>query len=158
VGLIVKDEMAEEPVILGFQPRRLTATPAASRHGLGVRFDNLKPGGTYHFTVWLKAAANTWAMVEGRDSNDPHSGRPVHYGVVSCALPQAVMAKSSGDLANLKVAAAKDGWVKAVFDLVTKDGRIFVTANLLEGSNGLMFFQGAGQNLLFGGIEIEQRE
>jgi hypothetical protein len=40
------------------------------------------------------------------------------------------------------------------FDLVTKDGRIYVTASLLEGSNGLMNFQGAGQNVVFGGVEI----
>ena len=138
MGLTVKDETAEEPVVAGFQPRRLTATPTASRHGLGVRFDHLKPGGTYHLTVWLKSAPNAWAMVEGRDSNDPQTGRPVHYGVVSYDLPQAVTTKSSGDLANLSVASAKDGWIKATFDLVTKDGQIFVTANLLEGSNGLM--------------------
>ncbi len=83
VGLTVKDETAEEPVVAGFQPRRLTATPTASRHGLGVRFDDLKPGSTYHVTVWLKSAPNAWAMVEGRDSNDPQTGRPVHYGVAS---------------------------------------------------------------------------
>ena len=75
VGLTVKDETAEAPVVAGFQPRRLTATPTASRHGLGVRFDNLKPGGTYHLTVWLKSAPSAWAMVEGRDSNDPTNGR-----------------------------------------------------------------------------------
>ena len=74
VGLTVKDESAEAPVVAGFQPRRLTATPTASRHGLGVRFDDLKPGGTYHLTVWLKSAPNAWAMVEGRDSNDPQTG------------------------------------------------------------------------------------
>jgi hypothetical protein len=61
-------------------------------------------------------------------------------------------------LAKLSVASAKDGWVKVAFDLVTKDGRIFVTANLLEGSNGLMYFQGAGQSLVFGGVEIEERQ
>jgi hypothetical protein len=158
VGLTVKDETAEKPVAAGFQPRRLTATPTASRHGLGVRFDDLKPGGTYHLTVWLKSAPNAWAMVEGRDSNDPQTGQPAHYGVVSFTLPQAVTTKSSGDLANLSVASAKDGWVKAAFDLVTKDGRIFITANLLEAGNGLMFFQGAGQNVVFGGIEIEARQ
>src|ERR1700731_1447936 len=97
-------------------------------------------------------------MVEGRDSNDPKTGRPMHYGVVSFDLEHAVTAKSSGDLANLSVASAKDGWVKATFDLVTKDGRIFITANLLEAGNGLMFFQGAGQNVVFGGIEIEVRQ
>jgi hypothetical protein len=68
VGLTVKDETAVEPVVAGFQPRRLTATPTDARHGLGVRFNNLKPGGTYHLTVWLKSAPNAWAMVEGRDS------------------------------------------------------------------------------------------
>jgi hypothetical protein len=73
-------------------------------------------------------------------------------------LPQAQTTKSSGDLAKLSVAAAKDGWVKAAFDLVTKDGRIFVTANLLEGGNGLMFFQGAGQSVVLGGVEIEPRD
>ena len=124
VGLTVKDETAEAPVVAGFQPRRLTATPTASRHGLGVRFDDLKPGGTYHLTVWLKSAPNAWAMVEGRDSNDPQTGSPVHYGVVSFDLQKAVTTKSSGDLAKLSVASAKDGWVKATFDLVTKDGRI----------------------------------
>jgi hypothetical protein len=158
VGLTVKDETVEAPVVASFQPRRLTATPTASRHGLGVRFDNLKPGGSYHVTVWLKSAPNAWTMVEGRDSNDPQTGRPVHYGVVSFDLQKAVTTKSSGDLAKLSVAAAKDGWVKTAFDLVTKDGRIYVTANLLEGSNGLMFFQGAGQNVVLGGIEIEERQ
>jgi hypothetical protein len=59
---------------------------------------------------------------------------------------------------KLSVAAAKDGWVKVTFDLVTKDGRIYVTANLLEGGNGLMNFQGAGQNVVLGGIEIDGRE
>jgi hypothetical protein len=49
-------------------------------------------------------------------------------------------------LANASVASAKDGWIKATFDLATKDDRIFVTANLLEGSNGLHVFQGAGQS------------
>jgi hypothetical protein len=158
VGLIVKDETAEKPVVAGFQPRRLTATSTASRHGLGVRFDNLKPGGTYHVTVWLKSAPNAWAMVEGRDSNDPKTGTPVHFGVVSFDLQKAVTTKSSGDLAKLGVAAAQDGWVKTTFDLVTKDGRIYVTANLLEGSNGLMNFQGAGQNAVFGGVETEERQ
>jgi hypothetical protein len=158
VGLTVKDETAEKAVVAGFQPRRLTATSTASRHGLGVRFDDLKPGGTYHLTVWLKSATNAWAMVEGRDGNDPVTGHPVHYGVASYDLAQAMTTKSSGDLAKLGVASAKDGWVKATFDLVTKDGRIYVTANLLEGSNGLMYFQGAGQNVVFGGVEIEERQ
>jgi hypothetical protein len=158
VGLTVKDETAEKPVVAGFQPRRLTATSTAARHGLGVRFDNLKPGGTYHLTVWLKSAPNAWAMVEGRDSNDPQTGSPVHYGVASFDLQKAVTTKSSGDLAKLSVASAKDGWVKAAFDLVTKDGRIFATANLLESSNGLPTFQGAGQSVVFGGVEIAERQ
>jgi hypothetical protein len=156
VGLTVKDETAEEPIVAGFQPQRLTATPTASRHGLGVRFDDLKSGGTYHVTVWLKSAPYAWAMVEGRDSNDPATGRPPHYGAASYNLAQAAMTTSSGDLANPGAASVKNGWVKATFDLKTKDGRIFVTANLLEGSNGLMNFQGAGQSVVFGGIEIEE--
>jgi hypothetical protein len=158
VGLTVNEETAETPVVAGFQPRRLTATPTASRHGLGVRFDDLKPGGTYHLAVWLKSAPNAWALVEGRDSNDPQTGVPVHFGVVSFDLQKAVATKSSGDLAKLNAAVAKDGWVKVTFDLVTKDGRIYVTANLLEGSNGLMNFQGTGQNVVFGGVEIEERQ
>jgi hypothetical protein len=158
VGLTVTDEPAEKPVVTGFQPRRLTAAPSASRHGLGVRFDGLKPGGTYHLTVWLKSALNVWAMVEGRDSNDPATGRPRHYGAVSYDLAQATVTKSSGDLAGLSVAPAKDGWVKAAFDLVTEDGRIFVTANLLESGNGMMNFQGAGQKVVFGGVEIDERQ
>src|SRR4029077_5695008 len=76
VGLTRSDETAEEPVVAGFQPRRLTATPTDSRHSLGVRFDHLKPGGSYRVTVWFKSAPNGWAMVEGRDSNDPVTGRP----------------------------------------------------------------------------------
>jgi len=158
VGLTVKDEAAEQPVVAGFQPRRLTATPTASRHGLGVRFDDLKPGGTYHITVWLKSAPNSWAEVEGRDSNEPQTDSPAHYGVVSFDLQKAVTTKSSGDLGKLSVAPAKDGWVKVTFDLVTKDGRIYVTANLLEGRDGLMNFQGAGQNVVLGGVQIEERE
>jgi peptidoglycan/LPS O-acetylase OafA/YrhL len=157
VGLTVTGETAVEPVVAGFQPRRLTATPTDTRHGLGVHFDDLKPGGTYHVTVWLKSAPNTWAMLEGRDSNDPLRGRPAHYGVASYDLAQATLATSSGDLTNMSVAPAKDGWVKVVFDLVTKDGQIFVTANILEGSNGHHVFHGAGQSIVFGGVEIDDR-
>ncbi len=158
MGLTVTDETAAAPVVAGFQPRRLTATPTASRHGLGVRFDDLKPGGTYHLTVWLKSAPSAWAMVEGRDSNDPQTGASAALRCGFVRLAEAMTTKSSGDLAKLSVASAKDGWVKAAFDLVTKDGRIYVTANLLEGSNGLMNFQGAGQNVVLGGIEIEERQ
>jgi len=158
VGLAISDETAEKPVVAGFQPRRLTATPTDSRHGLGLRFDHLTSGGNYRVTVWFKSAPNAWAMIEGRDSNDPVTGHPAHYGVASYDLAQATMTKSSGDLTNLSVALTKDGWVKAEFDLVTKNGQIFVTANLLEGSNGLHVFHGAGQNVVFGGAEIEERK
>jgi hypothetical protein len=68
------------------------------------------------------------------------------------------MIKSSGDLANLSVTSAKDGWVKVAFDLLTSDGKIYVTANLLEGSNGQQIFNGAGQSLVFGGVEMEARK
>jgi hypothetical protein len=142
----------------GFQPRRLTATPTDSRHSVGVRFDHLTSGGRYRVTVWFKSAPNAWAMIEGRDSNDPVTGHPAHYGVASYDLAQATMTKSSGDLTNLSMVLAKDGWVKAEFDLVTKDGQIYVTANLLEGSNGLHVFRGAGQNVVFGGVEIDERK
>jgi hypothetical protein len=158
VGLTISDEMAAEPVVAGFQPRRLTATPTDSRHSVGVRFDHLTSGGSYRVTVWFKSAPNAWAMIEGRDSNDPVTGHPAHYGVASYDMTQATMTKSSGDLTNLSVALAKDGWVKAEFDLVTKDGQIYVTANLLEGSNGLHVFRGAGQNVVFGGVEIDERK
>ena len=90
--------------------------------------------------------------------DDPQTGTPVHYGMVSFDLQKAVTTKLSGDPAKLSVAAVKDGWVKTTFDLVTKDGRIYVTANRLEGSNGLMNFQGAGQNVVLGGIEIDERK
>jgi hypothetical protein len=60
-------------------------------------------------------------------------------------------------LANPSAASAKNGWVKATFDLKTK-GHIFVTANLLEGSNSLTNFQGAGQSVVFGGVEIKERQ
>jgi hypothetical protein len=69
-----------------------------------------------------------------------------------------VTTKSSGDLAKLSVAPEKDGWVKVTFDLVTKDGQIYITANLLEGSNGKHVFHGAGQNVVFGGVEFGERE
>ena len=68
------------------------------------------------------------------------------------------MGESSRDLTNLSIASVKDGWVKATFDLVTQDGQIFVTANFLEGSNGLHFFHGAGQSVVFGGVEIDERK
>src|SRR4029077_6035973 len=100
--------------------------PTDARHGVGLRFDHLAAGGTYRVTVWFKSAPNAWAMIEGRDSNDPVTGHPAHYGVASYDMAQATMTKSSGDLTNLSVALAKDGWVKAGLDPLPRHAPIYV--------------------------------
>jgi hypothetical protein len=68
-------------VVSGQHILRLVAVGADRRHALGVRFDNLAPGGMYRATAWVKAEPGVRVMIEARDSFDPHTRKPVNYGV-----------------------------------------------------------------------------
>ena len=143
-------------VVSGQHILRLVAVGADGRHALGVRFDNLAPGGMYRATAWVKAEPGVRLMIEARDSFDPHTGKPANYGVARFLAARSVV-NSTGDILASGVDAAADDWVKVWVDLRGRDGQIFALIGLLEGSNNRHVFTPAGQSVIFGGFEISRR-
>jgi acyl carrier protein len=141
-------------VVSGQHILRLVAVGADCRHALGVRFDDLAPGGIYRAIAWVKADPGVRVMIEARDSLEPNTEKPSNYGVAQFDLAARSVVNSTGDIIASGAEAAADDWVKVWFDLRSRDGQIFALIGLLEGSNDRHVFTPADQSVIFGGFEI----
>jgi hypothetical protein len=144
-------------VISGQRILRLVAVGTDGRHALGVRFGELAPDQVYRAIAWVKAEPGVRVMIEARDSNDSHTGKPSNYGVTQFDLATRSVVNSNGDILASGVEAAADDWVKLWVDLRSRDGQTFVSIGLLEGPNNRHVFTAAGQSVFFGGFEIFRR-
>jgi hypothetical protein len=148
----------EQPVVVaGQRILRLVAVGADGRHALGVRFGSLVPGGVYHAVTWVKAEPGVRVMIEARDSLEPDTGKPSHYGVARADLTARSIIDSTGDILASGVEAAGDEWVKVWVNLRSRDGEVFVSIGLLEGRNNQHVFTATGQSVIFGGFQISRR-
>jgi acyl-CoA synthetase (AMP-forming)/AMP-acid ligase II/acyl carrier protein len=144
----------EAPIIPGFHIMRLAAAGPDGRHALGARFDGLSPGGIFRAITWVKTEGNVWVMIEARDSVDPHTGRPLNYGVARLDLGGPSIVNVGGAILKSGIEAAEDGWQKIWVELRSGNGRLVISIGLLEGSNGNHVFKEWGQEVTFGGFEI----
>jgi hypothetical protein len=144
-------------MVSGQRILRLLAVGADGRHALGVRFGELAPDQVYRAIAWVKAEPGVRVMIEARDSNDSHTGKPSNYGVTQFDLATRSVVNSNGDILASGVEAAADDWVKLWVDLRSRDGQTFVSIGLLEGPNNRHVFTAAGQSVFFGGFEIFRR-
>lgn len=123
------------------------------RHALSECVRDLAPGEAYRISLWVKSVDGTHAQIHLRDSVCPETGTPAHEGEVRFDLTSSTVTMTNGPLSPA-IEASEDGWQKISAEITTQDGRIFVYLGLLRKENNSHAFEGEGQQLLFGGIEI----
>jgi len=108
----------------------------------------------YRVTLWLKPGACADAQVQLRDSIVGRAGKPIHETDVWFDLSSQSVTRANGDVLASGIEATDDGWLKAWTDIVTANGQIYVYLGLVRKATGLHTFEGAGEQLIFGGVEI----
>ena len=134
-----------------------TNDPAAQhRHALSECISGLAPGGTYRVSLWVKPMDGTNVQIQLRDSTRAETGIPGNEGEARYNLsPSSVMMVNG--LFSPGIKPDLDGWQKVWADVTTGDGRIFVYLGLLRKADNSHVFDGDGEQLLFGGIEISHQ-
>jgi glycosyltransferase involved in cell wall biosynthesis len=127
---------------------------ALGRHALCVRMFGFLPRSPYRVILWVKVVADTNAHVQLRDSIVGRTGKPAHENDVWFDLLSQSVDKATGDVIDSGIEAAADGWLKAWIDFFTANGQIYVYLGLVEGATGRHTFEGVGEQLMFGGVEV----
>ncbi|HZT47198.1 MAG TPA: hypothetical protein VFA64_04430 [Hyphomicrobiaceae bacterium] len=136
---------------------RLRALPTAGRHLVAVQVLGLTPSATYRIVGWFAKAPGGHLMIEVRDGADATTGQPAHYGFADFDLGNALVTRVSGDVRSAGIAPDGDGWMKAWVDLPSRDGSVFAVFGILEGPSNNHVFQGTGQEIVFGGAEVQRQ-
>ena len=156
-GLNVKT-IEGQRVIAGHPILQLTAIHTndrveQDRHAISQCISGLTPGDTYRVSLWVKPSDGIDVQLQLRDSVRAETGTPGNEGEVRYNLSSSSVVKVNG-LLSPGVKPALDGWKKIWVNITTGDGRIFVYLGLLRTSDCSHVFDGDGERLLFGGIEI----
>jgi hypothetical protein len=156
-GLRVEAIESERPVA-SHPVLRLTAVhtndPAVQhRHALSECIDGLVAGGAYRVSLWVKSIDGTNVQLHLRDSIGAEAGRPGSEGEARYSLLSSSAMTING-LPSAGVALEAGGWRKVWADITTNDGRIYVLLGLLRKSDNTHAYEGNGEQLLFGGIEV----
>jgi hypothetical protein len=134
---------------------RLTATDSDGRHAAAVRFALAPRDGAYRVTLWVKGPTGSRIMMEMRDSVDPHTGLPGHYGVAQFDLSSAKVVEEKGDIQNPAIVREGDGWSRVSVDVKTGDGRVYALVGMLEGTSNYHIFKGTDKfQITIGGIDV----
>jgi glycosyltransferase involved in cell wall biosynthesis len=157
-GLNVKaiddQEIVADQLIL-----KLTAVPAKDRraldrHALCERLYGFLPGSAYRVTLSVKPVADTNVHIQLRDSIVGQTGKPTHEADVWFDLSSQSAGICNGDVVKCGIEQDADGWLKVWVDFVTADSQIYVYLGLAKGGYGSHTFEGAGEQVLLGGIEV----
>jgi glycosyltransferase involved in cell wall biosynthesis len=144
----------DRPVVVGQQIIELTALRAKGRHAVGVRFLGFLSGRAFRVKLWVKAIDNIDIHIQVRDSIVGRIGKATSEGDVWFNLSSQSIGFRSGDVLDAGIESAADGWMRAWVDFVTGNGQIYACLGLVKRTTNSHVFQGAGERVLFGGIEI----
>ena len=126
------------------------------RHALSECISGLMPGGTYRILLWVKSKDGTNVQLQLRDSVCAETGVPANEGEARYNFTSSSVMKANG-LSSAGVEPDHDGWQKVWATVTTSDGKVFVYLGLLRYANNSHVFEGDGERLLFGGIEISRQ-
>lgn len=143
-------------IVDGQTPIQLTAVLPDGRHMLAMHLQGLVAGTVYRATVWLEAPVKTNAELAVRDSVDPQTGK-AHESDVRFDLASGTPLTVQGNVLGQGIEHGHDDWLKLWVDFRTADGQLFVTVGMLEAGSNSQVFKSAGQQLTFGGIDVEPR-
>ena len=127
------------------------------RHALSECIGGLTPGGTYRVVLWVKPMTITNVQLHLRDSVRAETGvMPVNEGEARYNLSSSSVAMVNG-LFSPGVKPDSGGWQKIWADITTADGIIFAYLGMLSPAGNSHVFDGDGEQVLFGGIEISHQ-
>jgi hypothetical protein len=129
----------------------LVATRDNGRHRLGLAVVGVPANRPVRATAWIKAPQGTRIGVDVRDGEElGHTAR--NSGSAALDLSPAKVLASSGN-ARASVEAGPSNWVKVPIEMPSSDG-VFVIYFGLLGPGNSPNFSGAGEQMIFGGIEV----
>jgi hypothetical protein len=129
----------------------LVATRDNGRHRVGLVFVGVPVNRPIRATAWIKAPQGTRIDINVRDGEEMgHVAR--NSGSASLdLLPPKVLASSGNVRASAE--AGPSNWVKVPIEMPSSDG-VFVIYLGLLGPGNAATFSGAGEQIIFGGIEV----
>jgi hypothetical protein len=121
---------------------------------LGSRSRGVGPGMVYRVAARIKSEEDVDVIIEARDSPDIFTGKPSNHGVVRFNLATRSVVSSIGEILANGVETTTDGWIRLWAGLRSKDGQVFASFGVLDGSNHRRASPPVDRELSFGGLEI----
>ena len=90
-----------------------------------------------------------------RDSVTPETGAPANEGEARCDLSTSSVIMANG-LSSVEIMSTSAGWRRVSADVRTADGQLFVYVGMLRSGDNSHAFEGDGEQLLFGGVEVAE--
>jgi hypothetical protein len=129
----------------------LVATRDSGRHRLGIAVVGVPVNRPIRATTWIKAPRGTRIGVDVRDGEElGHAARNTGSAALDLS-PRKVLAASGNVRASVE--AGPGDWVKIPIEMSSSDG-VFVIYLGLLGPGNAPNFSGAGEQMIFGGLEI----
>ena len=128
---------------------------AKQRHAISQRIANLKPDTCYRVSVWAQPVSASKLQLHVRDSVNPETGAPANEGEARCDLSTSSVIMANG-LSSVQIMSTSDAWRRVSADVRTADGQLFVYIGMLRSGDNSHAFEGDGEQLLFGGVEVAE--
>jgi hypothetical protein len=143
--------MGPGPTGGGNRALSLVATRDGGRHRLGIAVVGVPVNRPIRATAWIKAPRGTRIGVDVRDGEElGHAARNTGSAALDLS-PRKVLAASGNVRASVE--AGPSDWVKVPIEMPSSDGVFVIYFGLLGPGNNANF-SGAGEQMIFGGIEI----
>jgi hypothetical protein len=137
------------PIAGGSLVLSLVATQTAGLHRLGLQFAGVPTNRLIQTTAWVKAPAGTRINVDVRDGKS-RGGESQNSGSVAFDLAPRAILSSSGNVRAF-IEQGPGEWLKLQVQMQSADGVVVLYLGLLGPSP---IPSGAGQQMIFGGIEL----
>jgi hypothetical protein len=129
----------------------LVATKDGGRHRLGLQLVGVPVGRPIRLTAWIKAPEGTRINVSVRDGK-AKGGEGRNEGSAAIDLWPGTILASTGNVRATTELGPGD-WVKVPVDMQSGDGVVVIYLGLV-GPGDATTFNGSGQQMIFGGLEV----
>ena len=132
----------------------LVAAGDSGRHRLGLAIGGAPADRPIRATAWIKAPQGTRIGIDVRDGEE--NGGPRNSGSAALELSPPKVLESHGN-ARTSIEAGPSNWVKVTVAMPSSDGMFVIYFGFL-GPGSATSLPGAGQQMIFGGMEIPSVE
>ena len=143
--------MGTGPTSGGNPALSLVATKNAGLHRLGVQLVGVPANRAIRVTAWVKAPQGTHINVDARDGKT-RGGEPQNSGTAAIDLWPGTVLAATGNV-RVSTEIGPGDWVKVPVEMRSVDGVVVIYLGLLGPGNSAAF-NGSGQHMIFGGLEL----